>query len=84
MAPLESGQLGSDKRCEKCGLFYDDDSAGAECERLEADMLTIHDALEDIGLKGAINASSIIERIERVGSALAVVASLTGEEASDG
>lgn len=35
----------------------------AECARLEADMLLIHDALVDSGWPGAVNADSIIERI---------------------
>jgi hypothetical protein len=41
----------------------DDNDVGAELSRIEADMLDIHDALEDAGLPGAINADSIIERI---------------------
>lgn len=48
------------------GEDRDEDSAGAECSRLEDDMLAIHDALEDAGLPGAINADSIIERIREL------------------
>lgn len=42
----------------------DEDSAGAECSRLEADILDLHDQLERAGLPGAINAESVRERIE--------------------
>lgn len=45
--------------------LYDElNNVGAECSRLEADILDIHDALVSRGLDGAINAGSIIERIE--------------------
>jgi hypothetical protein len=46
----------------------DEDSAGAECSRLEDDMLEIHDALVDAGLPGTINAQNIIERINALAS----------------
>lgn len=46
----------------------DEDSA-AECSRLEADMREIHTALIDVGLDGAINADSIIERIRQLAPA---------------
>lgn len=42
----------------------DDDDVGCQLSRIECDMLEIHDALEVVGLPGAINAESIIERIE--------------------
>lgn len=44
--------------------WFENDSVGAECSRLESDHLDIHDALVAAGLEGAINPSSIIERIE--------------------
>lgn len=46
--------------------WFENDSVGAECSRLESDMLDIHHALETAGLPGAINATNIIERIERL------------------
>jgi hypothetical protein len=42
------------------------DEADAESSRYESDQLDIHDALVAVGLDGAINADSIIERIERL------------------
>jgi hypothetical protein len=50
----------AEDRCATC----DEDSAGAECSRLEADLLDIHDALADPDEASAINAAWIIERIE--------------------
>jgi hypothetical protein len=48
----------------KAAYEADEDCAGRECERLESDLLEIHDALEAGGCDGVINADSIIERIE--------------------
>lgn len=46
--------------------WFEHDSVGAECSRLESDQLEIHDALVAAGLEGAINAQSIIERIKQL------------------
>lgn len=55
--------LAKKKELDAAIAWFEHDSVGAECSRLESDMLEIHDALVDAGLDGTINAQSIIERI---------------------
>ena len=65
LLPPESPEHQPDgDRCECCGMAYDDDSVGAECSRLESDVLEMHDALVDAGYDGAINSESIVERVK--------------------
>ncbi len=47
-------------------LEAEEDNAGAECSRLEADILDIHDVLVEAGYEGAINAESVRERLEQI------------------
>lgn len=51
-------------RVEDMNRHGSEDSAGAECSRLESDLFEIHEQLEGLGLNGAINAESIRERID--------------------
>jgi hypothetical protein len=61
---FEVVESGHDEQTEVQKWIDECNDVGAECSRLESDQLEIHDALEAAGHPGAINAQSIIERIE--------------------